>query len=223
MIDYFAGDSGLFVLAILVIATAIIGLLVSVVKVLPSAWTSLKATDNRENGRRVYAKHLWRQALAGTLILCLYLGVALDILFVEESGLRSAIARLGVFFALLLTVFRNLDVTYTQRQMGFARAKQLEAQAGEVVRTTADTNARVRRMERGAEEANLLADSKADIAASKQDIAAGKQDTAAGEQGKASGKQDVAAEKQQTDLDLSRKTKEGVDRMEKKGKEDEDA
>lgn len=147
-IEYLASERGLTILALLVVAAVVLGLLVSFIFVLPSAWGALRATENRRNGRRVFARHLWWQGVGLTVVLLLFGGVALDLVLVEDSAIRSAIARLGLFIALLFIVSGIVAVPVTRRRMTFARARQLEAEASQIVDTAKDTNAVVHRVEK---------------------------------------------------------------------------
>ena len=147
MLDYFASDGGLLVLAYAVIVAVALGLFVSVAFVLPAAWRALRATENRRNGRREFALHLGRTAIGFTVVILLFGGVAADLLFVEDSDARAAIARLGIFFAILLIVLGAMDVPFTNRRMTAARAKQLESNAEELADTARDTNETAHRIE----------------------------------------------------------------------------
>ncbi|QIN79583.1 hypothetical protein GBA65_14840 [Rubrobacter marinus] len=147
MLDYFASDQGLRLLTRGVILAVVIGLLVVFGFVLPSAWRSLRATENRRNGRREFALHLGRTAVGFTVVILIFGGVAADLLFVNDRETRAAVARLGIFFAIVLIILGAIDVPFTNRRMTAARARQLEAAADELKETAIDTNETAHRIE----------------------------------------------------------------------------
>lgn len=148
MIEFLASDTGIRTLAYITLGLVVLGVLLSVFYVLPRATKSLRVGAGLKNGRRIFAWFQMFMGCGGLIIYFLFGTVATVLLTLPEGNVRSATARVGILFVLILIVIRDVATPYTMGRMDRSRTKSKAEQKLEVIdERTADTNATAHRIE----------------------------------------------------------------------------